>query len=263
MESENSFDDYLIDQFLFSHINDEPVSVTVKRLGFADIDNLKLAFYLQHIKLFRIYGAPDYLEMTRFGKEVRAKGGWLKYNRKPLFDRILQNLFELQDSGTFHNLFELFLDADKDAIRNKAKELQRQKLIEIKQTGFYTTVIGHPKATPADIENQRQQREAYNNQLNAKITWEGIQYCKGNQVASIVTTVHDQSTHQNISGNTIHGPVNQSSDSSTKLTSQPSPSQQSFWSRIKNTIAAKTIGIIIAIAVGLITAYLIYLLGLN
>lgn len=252
----------LIDKILFEHKNDEALSQTLGRLGITQPKGGKWAEELHELGILEIYGAPDYLQLTPFGKEVKAKGGWSKYNTKPLFDRILQKLFELQDSDKFHNLIELFPDVDKDVVRNKARELQRQKLIDIKPTGFYTTVIGSPNATPSDIERQKHQREVYNTQLLAKITWAGFQYYKGNQGTSIITTVNDKSTHQNISGSTIHGPVSQSSDfSSNKNTVSPVESPKK---REMNTITKILIGGLITLIVTVVSALiLVNCFGIN
>jgi hypothetical protein len=72
-------------------------------------------------------------------------------------------------------------------------------------------------------------REQYENQLNAKITWDGIEYVK--------TQLKDHLL-----------PLGESLSLSS-------------WQRIKNKIAARIEEIIIAIVVGLIVAYLIFQFG--
>jgi len=169
---------------------------------------------------------------------------------KPLFYAILHALHEKQDTGKFHNLFELFPNSEKAVIREKARELQMQGLVKLASLGFSSTAfLDSEPILPTNPKVEKLQRLKYENELNAKITLPGIQYFQNNTSAVTTTVTNiDQSTHQQITGNQIHGSVNQSSDSSNNK-----PKEESSGNR-KSLL--KTASIIIGIIASVTTIIL-------
>ena len=217
--------DELIDKILFEHKNDEALTQTLTRLGFIQPKGAKWAQDLHELEIFEIYGAPDYLQLTKLGKDAKAKGGWAKIKKPqpsiPLFDRILSELYERQDDDGFQNLFVLLKGEDKNKLRNKVKELELRGFIKREPAAFHTTVYfsdGTSSTKKEDEATRKRREEKYENELNVKITWEGIQYVKGQPFGTTITTITDNSTNQNITNSTIHGPANQSTESSMNKT---------------------------------------------
>lgn len=204
-----------------------PPDIKEKQIA-ADIssDNIKgrIATWIrEHINIFLEEVGDEQVEFAKPATKreaTKSTSSLPMTNEKPLFDRILQTLFDLQESGEYHNLFALLPDADKQLLRDKVKELQVRKLVHVKSEfhtpTFYGTEVINP--VPPESESQRRAKQLrYENELNVRIEFEGISYVNGLRHASsqfVTSVLHDQSTHQVISGSTIHGAVNQSSDSS-------------------------------------------------
>lgn len=218
----SQIDDLTIDKVLAEHNGDEQLSAVLKRLSIIIPPNTNWPWDLRNTGLFELYGAPDYLKLTPLGQKIKRAGGWLKHiaPTMPLFDRIISSLFDLQDTGKRHNLFELFPDVDKGLIREKVKELSQRKLIDIEPPPFHSAVYFGSEvlhSQPQDPKSKEARRKKYENELNAKIRWEGIQYVKGGPVhSSSAINFNDQSTSQQINDSIIHGSVKQSDHSPIK-----------------------------------------------
>jgi len=65
-------DDFTIDKVLSEHQGEEQLSKVLGRLNITAPPNTNWPWDLKETGLFELYGAPDYLKITPFGKMLRV-----------------------------------------------------------------------------------------------------------------------------------------------------------------------------------------------